>query len=166
MKIVIVFLAIGFIAIGCKRDEQVDQQIVFAAKAYYDSGEYLYIAGTLTGEGVYYKNNTLAVTCYKERMECLTYTVEQIGPNQVGRLDSPTSYPVTKWDEYEIVATGNADAVGCRKDTISIVRKSETAVWVQEPINQSQAACIKADTRVLKWTIENSPKWKDILSGK
>jgi hypothetical protein len=84
----------------------------------------------------------------------------------VGRLDSPESYPVTKWDAHEIVATGSADSMNCRKVTISIVRKSETAVWVEEPINQSSAACKDAETRVLKWTIEDSPGWKALQTTK
>ena len=137
-----------------------DEQIIFDSKAFYDSeqttGEgQVYIAGTLTGDGVFYKNNSVAVTCYKDRMECLTYSVEQIGSNQVGRLDSPKRYPVTEWNAYEIVATDSDDSMNCRKATISIVRKSGTAVWVEEPINQSRATCKNSDSRVLKWTIED-----------
>ena len=164
MKNLYLFLAILLLAVGCKKE--LEQQIVFAPKAFYDSSQttgegYMYVAGTLTGDGVAHKNNTVAVTCYKDRMECLTYSVEQIGPNQVGRLDAPTSYPVTKWDAYEIVATAAGDAgVDCRKVTISIVRKSETVVWIEEPINQSRAACKDADTRLLKSTIEDPPGWK------
>lgn len=164
MRITNLSLVIVLVALGCTRHES-EQQIVFASKAFADSAQtggegYVYLAGTLTGEGIPYKNNTVAVTCDKDRMECLTYSVEQIGPNQLGRLAAPTSYPVTKWNAYEIVATGAGDAVDCRKVTISIVRKSETAVWVEEPINQSHAACKDADTRLLKWTIEDPPGWK------
>jgi hypothetical protein len=163
-RIPYLFLAIALVAFGCTRRAELGQQIVFASKAFYDSAQttgegHVYIAGTLSGEGVAYKNNTVAVTCYKDRMECLTYSVAQIGPNQVGRLDSPASYPVTKWDAYEIVATDSEASMNCRKVTISIVRKSQTAVWVEEPINQSSAACKDAETRVLKWTIEE-PGWK------
>ena len=139
-------------------------QIVFDTKAFFDSGDggygSVYIAGTLTGDGVAYKNNTVAVTCYQERMQCLTTSIEQIGPNQVGRLESPETYSVAKWTPYEIVATRDPGAVDCRRVTISIVRKSEMALWVEEPINQSSAACKNADTKILKWTIEDSPAWK------
>ena len=152
-------------ALSCGRDDRRDQQIVFDRKAFFDSGQssgdgYVYVAGTLTGEGVQYKNNTTAIVCYKERMECVTYGVEQIGPNQIGRLDSPLAYPVTKWDSYEIVAAGAGDTANCRKVTISIVRQTELVVWVEEPINQASAACKNADTRLLKWTIEDSPFWR------
>ena len=141
-------------------------QILFAPKAYHDGDELVYAAGTLTGAGVPQKNNTVAVTCYKGQMECLTYSIEQIRPNQLGRLDSPTAYPVTKWGKDEIVASGAADAVNCRKDTISFVRHSQVVVWVQEPINQSAAVCKDADSRLLEWTIENPPGWKALHERK
>jgi hypothetical protein len=158
-------LALVFIAVGCSCQTPPEQQIMFAKKEFYDSAQttgdgVVYIAGTLSGDGVLYKNNTVAVTCYKDRMECLTYSIEQIGLNQVSRLAEPTSYEITKWDSYEIVATGLVNSVICRKETISIVRKSESAVWVEEPINQSSAVCKNADTRILKFTIEDSPGWK------
>lgn len=153
-------LALVVATVGCTSRDR-GETIVFDSKAFFDGGEgYVYAAGTLTGEGVQYKNNTTAVVCYKDRMECITYGVEQIGPNQIGRLDAPSAFPITKWDSYEIVASGPGDAVDCRKVTISIVRKTELVVWVEEPINQATAACRSADTRLLKWTLEDAPLWK------
>jgi hypothetical protein len=122
----------------------------------------VYVAGTLTGESVGYKNNTTVVSCDRSRMECVTYAMRQIGPNQVGRVESPLIYPVITWTEDEVVASGDADAFHCRKLTISIVRRSEVALWVEEPINQASATCKDADTRLLKWTIEDSPGWKKL----
>ena len=172
MKIlaVSVAIAVACVGLGCTRNQQTEPQILFAQKAYYESpatmGDGLvYVAGTLTGDGVGYPNNSVAISCFKDRMECLTYTVEQIGQNQVSRLDMPTIYPVTKWDAYEVVASGT-DLRNCRKETLSIVRKSESVVWVQEPINQSQAACKDSDTRILKWTIEDPPGWKSVRADK
>lgn len=144
-------------------------RIMFARKAYFDAArsgrdEYVYVAGTLTGDGVGYENNTTAITCFRDRMECLTYSIQQIGANQVSRLDSPVMYPVIKWDAHEIVASGSADAFACRKLTISIARTSQTVVWVEEPINQGAAACKDSEMRVLKWTIEDPPGWKALES--
>jgi len=155
-------LLIASMVLGCT-DKDAKQNITFAPKAFYDSGkafENVYMAGTLTGPGVAYENNSTVVACYKDRMECLTYSIEQIGPNQVGRLDAPVFYPVTKWNESEIVATDAGEAIGCRKDTITISRKSESALWVVEPINQTHPECKNATNSVLKWTIEDSPGWK------
>jgi hypothetical protein len=139
--------------------------IVFSVKVFHDSARttgdgIVSITGTLTGDGVGYKNNAVLIACFKDSRACLTYSVQQIGPNQIGRLDIPISYPIVKWASDEIVATGSADLASCRKVTISVVRKSETAVWVEEPINQARAACIDADTKLYKWTIEDPPFWK------
>lgn len=163
MKIVCAILLLS-VLLGCKGREP-EQQIIFDHKVFYDSGGatnsgIVYIAGTLTGDDLGYKNNTTAITCYADRMECLTYSVEQIGPNQIGRLDMPLSYPVTKWNSDVVIASGQGDLVNCNKVTISIVRKSETAVWVTEPINQSQAQCKNSNTKIQKWSIEDSPAWK------
>lgn len=154
-------VALLSLLVGCKPA----QNINFGPKAFFDNAKkdadygIVYIAGTLTGDDIYYKNNSVVVACYKDRMECLTYSIEQIGPNHIGRLDAPTFYPVTKWDDYEVVATESADVLGCSKVTISIVRKSQTGLWVTEPVNQSQAQCKNANTKILKWTIEDSPEW-------
>jgi hypothetical protein len=53
-----------------------------------------HISGTLTGDGVRHKNNSVSVTCYKTRQECIIFEVDQIGPNQIGRLDAPHIYPI------------------------------------------------------------------------
>ena len=143
-----------------------DQQITFDRKAFWDStqstgaDQEVYVAGTLTGEGVGFPNNSVSITCYKDRMECVTYQVWQIGQNQIGRLDVPSIYPVTRWDAFEIVATERPSPFGCSKTTISIERRSEIVLWVQEPVNQTSTLCKDADTRILKWTIEDSPWWK------
>jgi hypothetical protein len=75
---------------------------------------------------------------------------------------SPTRFPEDpiKWDAYEVIATGSGDFVDCREVTINLERKTQTAVWVEEPINQSRAACKDADTKIYKWTIEDPPFWK------
>jgi hypothetical protein len=65
-------------------------------------------------------------------MECLAYSIAQIGPNQLGKLEVPGIFPITKWDNYEIVAVESGDTVACRKATVSIERKTETAVWVED----------------------------------
>ena len=157
-------ILISTVLLGCNGREP-EQQIVFAPKAFYDSkaattSNIVYIAGTLTGDDVLYKNNTTMIMCYSDRMECLATSVEQIGPNQIGRVDMPYSYPVIKWNADEVVASDYGDLNHCNKVTINIVRKSESVVWVTEPVNQSQAECKNSNTKILKWSIEDSPSWK------
>ena len=134
--------------------------ILFAPKAFYDNESlgWVYVAGTLSGPGVGYKNNTYAITCEKNRGQCLGNGIYQIGENQIGRLDSPTVYEISRWNSYEIVASDPDSPLQCSKTTISILRKSETVVWVQEPVNQASATCKDSDTALYKWTIEE-PEW-------
>jgi hypothetical protein len=123
------------------------QDIIFAAKVFYDSAKtkgdgFVYIGGTLTGEGIANKNNTVMIACYNDSKECLFSSVDQIGPNQVGRLGAPDRYAITTWTPDEIVATGYY-ASDCRKITINLDRKAESVVWVEEPINPPRAACFR-----------------------
>jgi hypothetical protein len=148
------FLAIALVAFGCTLYGERERQIVFAPKSFSDSArttgdEYVYVVGTLTGNGITYKNNTMAVACYRDRMECLTYSVEQ-RPNQVGSFTTTLRYPVTKWAANEIIATEDTTITDCRKTTITIERESETVLWVEETINQSRARCKDAQTSLLK----------------
>ena len=140
------------------------QDIIFAAKVFYDSAKtkadgFVFVGGTLTGEGIAYKNNTVMIACYKDRNECLFSAVDQIGPGQVGRLGAPDAYAIKTWSPDEILATGYY-ASDCRKITINIDRKTEAAGWVEEPANQSRAACKSADSKTYKWSIEDPPFWK------
>lgn len=144
---------------GCNVKASPEQQIIFADKAYIEDSGLVYIAGTLTGEGVSYPNNSTAITCFKDRRECLVYSIEQIGQNQISRLDIPQIYELSKWSEEEVVMTQSA-LNNCRKETVTIVRKSQTVVWVQEATNQSQASCVNSDTRLYKWSIDRPAAWK------
>jgi hypothetical protein len=142
------------------------EDMIFGIKGFYDSAEtaigdgFVTIKGTLAGDGVGYKNNSINVACHKDRGECLVSSIEQISSNQLSSLNGPSIYPITKWDAYEVIATGSGDAMDCRKVTINLERKTQTAAWVEEPINQSRAACKDADTKIYKWTIEDPPFWK------
>jgi hypothetical protein len=87
-----------------------DDDILFASKNFADSGQSVGISGTLTGDGVGYKNNTIVVYCEKDRKECFFYSIEQIGHNQIGRLDYPGTYPITTWNAYEVQAATDRGA--------------------------------------------------------
>ena len=157
-----------------KPDISTDTDIIFGSKIFYDSAKFpsafnlgngiVSITGTLTGDGIGNKNNSYSVTCFEDRRECLVYRVEQISFNQVGYLEIPTFYPITKWTPDEIVASEHVVPLlpECTRITISLERKTEEAVWVEEPINQSIAACKNADTQVHKYTIESPPFWKAV----
>lgn len=139
---------------------------IFDSKSFFDrkvgSFESIYVAGTLTGEG-YDGNNTTVISCSKDKMECLTNSIFGISETscQLGRLDAPKAFSIIKWDDYVVIATDEIpyDTFSCYKTTINIDRKSQTAEWVQEPINQSQISCADIkDSKIYKWTIED-PSW-------
>jgi hypothetical protein len=146
-----------------------DDQIVFAPKNFYDSkrvgGEFggfglVSISGTLTGGGL--GNNTYGISCSKEWKACFVAFVDQIGKNHIGRIQDPYSYPIVKWTEYEVVAQEEPNPFGCFRVTITIDRKSETLLWLQEPINQTQPSCKDSDATIRKYSIEDSPGYKRV----
>jgi len=146
---------------------QTDEDSAFDRKVFYDSNEsgtgtdeIVTISGTLSGKGIGYKNNTTNISCYKDTFECLVTAVQQIGVNQIGRLQSPEEYKVIKWDSFEVVAVDEPDSLACNKVTISIGRRSKTALRVQEPTNQASVRCKDSDTKIYKWTIEDSLFWQ------
>jgi hypothetical protein len=146
-----------------------DQEIVFAKKSFWDHkpaviGEgYVSFSGTVTGAGVGYPNNTYSYTCFEDRKECWSSYIEQIGGNQIGRMDAPTPHPIVRWTPNEIVAIDEASASTCVKLTMTIDRRREQVLLLQEPVNQTKPICKDADTKTYKWTIEDSPGWQKIF---
>jgi hypothetical protein len=71
-------------------------------------------------------------------------------------MDGPYHYPIVRWTSAEVVAREDAHSFGCSTDTITLSRRSQTGLWVREPANVTNPFCKDADTKVRKWTIENS----------
>jgi hypothetical protein len=89
-----VFFAAAVSALGCTRQTpQTPQDIIFAGKTFYDPGKkaaFVAVSGTLTGPGIAYENNSTLVVCYADMKECLTYSVEQIGPTKSAAFSFPS----------------------------------------------------------------------------
>jgi len=132
-----------------------DEDIIFPNKLFMNTKAYLYVAGTLTADWIGYKNNTYSMLCVPE--ECMVASTQQIGPRQVARIDGPTVYPVVRWTDDEVAASGNAL---CSKTTITIGGQTKTLLWVETPINQTEIACKDVDPAVRKATIEHSLHWQ------
>jgi hypothetical protein len=159
-------IAIVILTIGSGNSWGADDDITFAPKNFADMGEdSVGISGTLTGDDLAYKNNTRSIFCMKERKECYVSSVEQIGDHQIGRIDYVSIYPITKWTAYEITAAEDASDFGCSRTTFTITRKSQSALWVEEPVNQTRPQCLKSYGKVRKFTIEDSLGWKR-MNGK
>jgi hypothetical protein len=131
-----------------------EMSIVFDNKNFYDSEAFVTVSGTLTGDGLAYPNNTYSIACFKDRKECWISSVRAIGGMLIGRMDAPYEYEIRKWTPYEVVAVYDG-TFGCFKTTITIERKTENALWVEEPMNQAQPQCKDAETKVRKYTIES-----------
>jgi len=139
-----------------------EMSVVFSQKNYYDTSDVVAVSGTLTGEGIAYPNNTYSIACFRERKECWMTSVQAIGGQLIGRMDAPYEYEIRKWSQYEVVA-GDDGSFGCFRTTITVDRKSQQVLWVEEPVNQTQVMCAKSENKMRKYTIENSPGWNKIF---
>jgi hypothetical protein len=163
MNVVVAALVAGAVFLmGINNARCADDDIIFARKNFADTDTAVGVSGTLTGDGLAYKNNTRSILCIKARKECLVASIEQIGDRQVGRLDYVNAMPITRWTALEIVAEDEPSDVSCVRTTIFLERESQTAMWVQEPTNTAKPQCKTADSNVRHWTIEDSPGWKKL----
>jgi hypothetical protein len=138
-----------------------DDDLMFAEKNFFEFQDMsVYISGTLTGEGLGYPNNTYAISCIHDKGDCWIASVEQIGPKHVGRMDNPYSIPITKWDKNEIVASEEPSMFACVRTILTINRFSKEALLVYMPVNQTKPDCAKSESKIRKYTIEDSIGWK------
>jgi hypothetical protein len=162
-RILLALTALGS-AMWINNAQCANDDIVFAPKNFADTEDAVGVSGTLTGDGLAYNNNTRSIFCIKQRRECLIASIEQIGDQQIGRLDYPYVIPITRWTNSEITAEDEPSNSSCIRTTIFLERESQTALWVQEPTNTAKPQCKTADSNVRHWTIEDSVGWKRIHS--
>jgi hypothetical protein len=138
------------------RQERYDEDIVFPIKVFVSTKNSVAAKGTLSADWMAYKNNTYSFYCDSE--ECIVASVDQIGPKLVSSIDGPVTYIVKQWtNDGAVVAEGNNR---CSRTTITLDRKTESVLWVETPINQTDVACKNADDSVRKVTLENSLYWR------
>jgi hypothetical protein len=148
-------------------------QVIFNAKVFADLGDIVHVEGTLTGDGIGYKNNRSALTCYRERRECLAIHIDSAGM-QVFSILPPIPFTVRLWTADRIGANfaapcGEKPKSGfpnnpllkhewqtTSSDTWIIDRTRETAELIDHP-------CLGAKT--YQWTIEDPPFWKKAKEG-
>lgn len=130
-----------------------------------ENDAWVLISGTLTGPEVGYPNNTYTISCVKEEHECSISHIDQIGTNQIGRLEVAYNIPIAQWNGSEVIASQDDTNPFCQKTTVTLDRKLKTASWLDVPINTASAFCKNADKQARKYTIEDAPGWKR-LSGK
>lgn len=163
--------AIGWISWEINHQVEKSDQLVFAPKVFYDSNSMdtdwglVVISGTLVGQGMAYPNNTYGIACYKQYKACFVSYVEQIGHEQLGRIQTSDAYPIIKWDTFEVVAQDEPNMFACRRVTITIARKSESLLWYEEPVNQTKPNCKDVDASIAKYSIDDAPRWKQLHAG-
>ena len=159
------FLGVSYLYIEQLRKPEPsgNNNIIFGERFYYENPdeEVVYVTGTMTGPGIAYPNNTVGLTCYRDRNYCSYMSVHATGANHIARMDPPSEYDIVKWDDDEIIAEDQS-MVHCQKITITIDRKARQVAWVEEPISQTEASCVNPTTATAKYTIENSPGWKRV----
>jgi hypothetical protein len=149
-------VVVSYLLFPAKPAGKYDETIVFPSKVFVGTKAYVAAKGTIAADWVAYKNNTYSILCLPD--ECIVASVEQIGPDQVGSIDGPTTYPVKRWtDADEVVAE---DDSLCARITITLDRRTQSVLWVETPINQTTIACKNADNNIRKATLEASLYWR------
>jgi hypothetical protein len=133
-----------------------DQDIVFPTKLFLGTKAWVAAKGTLSTDWMAYKNNTISILSIPRSASVAS--VNQIGPKQVGAMDRPTVCPLKRRTEDDDVVA--EDHTLCSRMTITLDRKTESALWVETPINQTTLACKNADHSVCKATLETSLFWR------
>jgi hypothetical protein len=77
--------------------------IIFSMKNFTDTGDMVHVEGTLTGDGIGYKNNRSALTCYHDTGECIATHVDAEG-RQLFLIGPPVIFTIRLWAADRIVA--------------------------------------------------------------
>jgi hypothetical protein len=73
-------------AIGQSLSQNSPEQVIqLLPKTYFENDQVINVTGTLTGEGVLFKNNSYTITCEKERRACIAQSLP-IGFESGGRI--------------------------------------------------------------------------------
>jgi len=141
----------------------------FANKSYHDDKEDVVTAsGTLTGE-IEFPNNTCSIGCYRDLNQCWIACVQAISGSQLGPIIAPFFYEISSWTANEIVATSSVYSgalIACYRTTIKIERSTEQVLWGEEPVNQTKSICKDSENKSRKSSIEDAPRWKNMLVKK
>jgi hypothetical protein len=136
--------------------------VIFNPKLFADLGDVVHVEGTVIGEHVGYKNNRLALTCYRQRRECLEVGLDSQGM-QVFNIRPPHFFAIRVWAEDRITADSSAP---CGDPPLPNIKKedwapSESQTWIVDRIRETAEEidhqCLEAKT--YHWTIEDPPYW-------
>jgi hypothetical protein len=114
----------------------------------------VHVEGTLTGDGIGYKNNRAALTCYLYDRECQAVYVNSAG-TQVFSIGPSIPFTVRLWTGERILAD---NAAPCGSFSTWIIDSTrQTAELIDHP-------CVGDKT--YHYTIEDPPFWKKAKEGR
>jgi hypothetical protein len=120
----------------------------------------VHVEGTLTGDGIGYKNNRAGLACYRDDRECQAVYVNSAGMH-VLFIGPPVPFTVRLWTEDRILADSAAPCGGSSCSSISfsawiIDRARHTAELAEHPCTGD---------KTYHYTIEDPPFWKKTEEG-
>jgi len=138
-------LTLGWLAMAPAAADEEQRLIIFNPKNFIDTGHMVHVEVTLTGDGIGYKSNRSAVTCYHDQeQECLSSHIDAQGL-QVFSIGPPMIYTIRLWTPDRIVADsatpcGDQPLTQLKKDwqtTLSMTwiidRERQTAELIEHP---------------------------------
>jgi len=170
---VVVFIVGLVVGLGCGAGGLIylkyGMSTEFARKSYNDDkNEVVTVSGTLTGE-IEFPNNTCSIACYRDLDQCWIACVQAISETQLGPITAPFFHEISSWTANEIVATSSVSSgafIACYRTTIKIERLTEQVLWIEEPVNQTEPICKDSENKSRKSSIEDAPRWKNMLVKK
>src|SRR5262249_22801983 len=84
-------------------EDNIPKKVLFNRKIFADMGDTVHVEGQVTGEGIGYKVNRNAITCYRDKSECILTHIDTQGW-QVFSIGSPLFFNILKWDKDLIIA--------------------------------------------------------------
>jgi len=153
-----------------RKSTPIDNQITFTDYQFSDNklstDGWIQISGSLNNPKLSEKdedqanNNTLTIQCTQRNLKCNVARIEQIGNNQVNEI-SIDEFSISSWTQNKVIATDyEGDDSTCVKNEIVIERASQKSFYISTPIHTSRPNCINAETKINKFTIENSKVWR------
>lgn len=159
MRALVAMLLLG---LSIEQAKAVDE-LVFAPKQIWSENDdsIVGVSGTLAGSGLGRPGNAHAIVCIKARKECWVTSIDQVGPNELGSLAFPHSYPIESWTGSRIVARQQIKDPGweCLRIVIVIDRTNFHVQWTEEPVDPANARCELVGDETRRFTIEDSPAW-------
>ena len=145
----------------CAEEDNIPKRILFSQKIFADTGDIVHVEGQITGEGIGYKVNRNAMTCYRDRSECILTHIDTQGW-QAFSIGSPLFFNILKWDKDLIIAdlpdlqmpSGHPCGGNPGGSTWYIHRDTRITV-----IQENFCNLATGERGFFEWTIEDDPFW-------